>query len=182
MSDTQLQKGQQRLRAEAQAWLDPGEALQAIFVTQTGPSGIGEWGFGSLMQRYWVIAVTDRNVVVGPLGVKGSPTRLPRVPFEMPDAPTGGSSFPVTIGGQRQRSAREQFEIVAAANALLRAGQGTAQPGGAVAPEEAARPQTPADWYADPLGRHEVRYWDGHQWTDNVADQGVQAEDPVSTA
>ena len=40
--------------------------------------------------------------------------------------------------------------------------------------------QTPAaSWYPDPGGKHEHRYWDGSQWTDNVADHGRQAVDPL---
>ncbi len=38
---------------------------------------------------------------------------------------------------------------------------------------------TPAGWYADPLKRHEYRYWDSVDWTDNVADRGVTSTDPV---
>lgn len=30
-------------------------------------------------------------------------------------------------------------------------------------------------WHPDPTGRHELRYWDGEQWTDHVSDHGVQA-------
>lgn len=42
-------------------------------------------------------------------------------------------------------------------------------------------PQTPAaDWYPDPGGKHEHRYWDGSQWTDNVADHGRQSVDPLA--
>ena len=33
---------------------------------------------------------------------------------------------------------------------------------------------TPANWYPDPSGRHELRYWDGAQWTDHVASHGRQ--------
>jgi hypothetical protein len=36
-----------------------------------------------------------------------------------------------------------------------------------------------ADWYPDPCGRHEHRYWDGKAWTDHVADGGRAAVDPV---
>jgi uncharacterized protein YxjI len=36
-----------------------------------------------------------------------------------------------------------------------------------------------ADWYPDPGGRHEVRYWDGQAWTDWVTDNGVQSTDPL---
>jgi uncharacterized protein YxjI len=41
---------------------------------------------------------------------------------------------------------------------------------------------TPANWYPDPTGRHEFRYWDGAAWTDNVSNQGVTASDPVGPA
>lgn len=39
--------------------------------------------------------------------------------------------------------------------------------------------QTPANWYPDPLGRHEVRYWDGAAWTEHVSNQGVTGSDPM---
>ena len=42
--------------------------------------------------------------------------------------------------------------------------------------------QTPADWYPDPYGRHELRYWDGELWTDNVASHGRQGIDKVTDA
>jgi uncharacterized protein YxjI len=34
------------------------------------------------------------------------------------------------------------------------------------------------DWYPDPFGRHEHRYFDGENWTDQVASHGRQAVDP----
>ena len=36
-----------------------------------------------------------------------------------------------------------------------------------------------ADWYPDPVGRHESRYWDGAAWTDNVADRGQASVDSM---
>ncbi len=42
-----------------------------------------------------------------------------------------------------------------------------------------AAPLPPAQWYADPTGRHAHRYWDGSQWTPNVADGGTTASDPL---
>lgn len=38
------------------------------------------------------------------------------------------------------------------------------------------------DWYRDPFGRHEHRYWDGTRWTDHVASAGSQAVDPPVVA
>ncbi len=37
----------------------------------------------------------------------------------------------------------------------------------------------PANWYPDPTGRHDQRYWDGEQWTEHVFTDGVQGIDPL---
>jgi uncharacterized protein len=37
-------------------------------------------------------------------------------------------------------------------------------------------PRPPANWYRDPGGTHEFRYWDGERWTDGVATGGVVSE------
>jgi uncharacterized protein YxjI len=39
--------------------------------------------------------------------------------------------------------------------------------------------EIPAAWHPDPLGRHELRYWDGERWTDHVSSNGQQTIDPV---
>ena len=39
-----------------------------------------------------------------------------------------------------------------------------------------------AGWFADPAGRHEVRFYDGTAWTDQVADNGLRSQEPLSTA
>ena len=41
---------------------------------------------------------------------------------------------------------------------------------------------TAADWYPDPYGRAEVRYWDGATWTDHVSSNGRQSSDPIAAA
>jgi hypothetical protein len=43
--------------------------------------------------------------------------------------------------------------------------------------DPAAPRENPARWAADPLGRHEQRYWDGLGWTEHVADAGTVAHD-----
>jgi uncharacterized RDD family membrane protein YckC len=35
------------------------------------------------------------------------------------------------------------------------------------------------EWHPDPTGRHQYRWWDGQEWTDQVADHGVIGVDPV---
>ena len=38
----------------------------------------------------------------------------------------------------------------------------------------------PAQWYADPTGRHTHRFWDGGQWTPQVADNGATSVDAIA--
>lgn len=37
-----------------------------------------------------------------------------------------------------------------------------------------------AGWKSDPLGRHQLRYWDGSVWTSNVSNNGTMSLDPVN--
>jgi uncharacterized protein YxjI len=39
-----------------------------------------------------------------------------------------------------------------------------------------------ADWYPDPYGRHELRYWDGVSWSEHVSSNGRTSTDPTETA
>ncbi len=48
--------------------------------------------------------------------------------------------------------------------------------------EEQSVGAAPADWYPDPTGRHQYRYWDGATWTEHVADGGESGLDPLATA
>jgi hypothetical protein len=41
-----------------------------------------------------------------------------------------------------------------------------------------AVPSVPANWYKDPSGRFEMRYWNGSAWTEHVATAGKQSIDP----
>lgn len=40
----------------------------------------------------------------------------------------------------------------------------------------------PPNWYPDPFGRHEFRWYDGVQWTDQVSSHGKQTVDPPTGA
>ena len=40
--------------------------------------------------------------------------------------------------------------------------------------------QPAADWYPDPMGRFNHRYWDGSRWTEHVSTSGRVAVDPLS--
>jgi hypothetical protein len=35
-------------------------------------------------------------------------------------------------------------------------------------------------WHPDPTGRHQRRFWDGREWSDRVADGGLEGTDPLT--
>jgi uncharacterized protein YxjI len=37
----------------------------------------------------------------------------------------------------------------------------------------------PANWFPDPTNRHQMRYWDGTNWTEHVSDNGITGVDPL---
>jgi len=45
--------------------------------------------------------------------------------------------------------------------------------------EGPASPEIAAGWHPDPVGGHELRYWDGAIWTDHVSDDGVETTGPL---
>jgi hypothetical protein len=49
----------------------------------------------------------------------------------------------------------------------------------AVPPPPPMAPTMAAGWYSDPTGRHQHRYNNGNAWTEHVADNGLQAIDPL---
>jgi hypothetical protein len=47
--------------------------------------------------------------------------------------------------------------------------------------DHAERAGTPAlpQFFPDPMGRHESRWWDGSEWTERVKDSGRESIDPI---
>jgi hypothetical protein len=56
--------------------------------------------------------------------------------------------------------------------------QGTSPPPAPSAPPTSPLSVPPA-WVADPLGRHELRWWDGSRWTKHVSDSGVVSNEAL---
>lgn len=56
----------------------------------------------------------------------------------------------------------------------------SADDGGPAAPTPPASTSAiPPAWHPDPQGHHQLRWWDGEAWTDNVSSNGVASLDPV---
>jgi len=50
---------------------------------------------------------------------------------------------------------------------------------GTVTRDAPSQPQPSGQWGPDPYRRHELRYWDGNEWTAHVSDRGVVSNDAV---
>jgi putative membrane protein len=72
-----------------------------------------------------------------------------------------------------RRLATRRAEVAAAA---LRSSATTAGPTD-LGPSTAAA--VPAGWYVDPSRRHQLRFWDGNNWTAHVNDDGAAGADPL---
>jgi hypothetical protein len=47
-------------------------------------------------------------------------------------------------------------------------------------PQTVTREQKPSrGWYPDPTRAHQLRYFDGNRWSDDVADNGEMTTDPI---
>lgn len=49
----------------------------------------------------------------------------------------------------------------------------------AAVPQPAVGAPQPPNWYPDPAGHHQMRFWDGTTWSSHVSDNGVPSEDPL---
>jgi hypothetical protein len=80
--------------------------------------------------------------------------------------PAAEPDSPVTAAGTEP-------EMASPGSTAEDGGSGAATGGPAVA-------GPPADWYPDPSGRYELRYWDGGQWTEHASTGGQQVVDPLT--
>ena len=65
-----------------------------------------------------------------------------------------------------------------AMTAMSNTGSVAAQTSSASSASSSTTPTVPADWYKDPSGRYEYRYWDGQKWTEHVSRAGTVYKDP----
>lgn len=87
-----------------------------------------------------------------------------------------GAAFVVELDPKKGADARKWAAKI---NALASAAGPAPAP---VAPSSSTPPPppgTPAGWIPDPVGRHELRYFDGGRWTEHVSDGGAQSVDPT---
>ncbi len=112
-------------------------------------------------------AAPGTSVLPPPPGYSGGPSM--GYGSEPSAAPGRGS-----LGWTRRLQAVTAYALGGSSNGGLRPAGAPAWDRGAAAPGG-----IPADWYADPTGGHQLRYWNGGAWTEHVSDNGVQAVDPV---
>ena len=45
-------------------------------------------------------------------------------------------------------------------------------------PADIRQPEQTPGWFDDPLGRNQLRLWDGSSWTEHVSNNGIATTDP----
>jgi hypothetical protein len=141
------------------------------------PTGLGS--FGGITGATTVADGRIQLVATTPVPTEPRETEPePSEQFSEPAAIEVSSTF-FSTGGTATRTMRAPAGLTRTRTyrPKQRASLGAAT---AAAPTLTATATVPAGWKADPTGRHQFRYWDGFQWTENVADAGAQSRDAVS--
>jgi hypothetical protein len=141
------------------------------------PAGLGS--FGAVTGATAVADGRIQLVATAPVPTEPRETEpASSEPFSEP-APVEVSSTFFSTGGTATRTIRPPVGLTRTRTyrPKQRTSLGAAT---AAAPTLTATTTVPAGWKADPTGRHQFRYWDGFQWTENVADAGAQSRDAVS--
>lgn len=172
-----------KIRRNAQPYLEPGETVQAVFSAQTGPNPY--LSFLTYLFLFWVrlyiVVVTDRRILVirssfwQPSAARSGEAVLPRDTRLGPVSGLWGK-LNHDLNGKDVWVHKRFHKDVEAADAMLPTGdqmlaaaapQG--QPAAAPATRQPPAPTSyPADWYPDPHGEARLRYWDGSAWTSHT--------------
>ena len=86
---------------------------------------------------------------------------------------TGAGALVAMIGLGQCTATRRELAAAPAAAAW------PPQAPGVAVPQPAVGAAQPPNWYPDPAGHHQMRFWDGTTWSSHVSDGGVQSEDPL---
>jgi hypothetical protein len=135
----------------------------------------------------WPIGTAAMPTGFGSFGaVTGTPSAIPGDPGSGGGGGGGGGDGGVQVAVAPVETAATFFSTGGTTTRTLRPPMGLTR---AYRPRQRTslnetddtKPAVPAGWKADPTGRHQFRYWDGFQWTENVADAGEQSRDSVSS-
>ncbi len=128
--------------------------------------------FGS----FGATTITDGEVrLIEPLAAATEPLAAMTEPLAAATEPVDGGGGSLGAGGVATATAP------VALTRTYRPTQRTSLPVAASAAEGTSTQEIPPGWKADPTSRHQFRYWAGSQWTENVADNGEQSRDSMTS-
>ena len=123
------------------------------------------------MYTYDVISESIRN----PQHLAAEITRRAADGWELVQITTADTWYHAFIRHQGVVSVEPRLGVTAAGSTV--ASTSTAATSSPAAASAGATPAVPADWYKDPSGRFELRYWNGTAWTEHVSTGGTQSTD-----
>jgi hypothetical protein len=165
-----------------------------ILFAATYPKGMYDFSVGvvrwQLRVQVYALGLSDRyppfgfdpSIGAAPVGPAAVPTgaTAPAGPYPQagPAATATPSSAPASSAAWTDQAGPASAPSGSGAPAdQVGQAAATAPPTAPTAPQAPA--VAPAQWYPDPSGRHQYRYWDGRVWTTKVADNGVESSDSL---
>ncbi|HEY2564114.1 MAG TPA: DUF2510 domain-containing protein [Acidimicrobiales bacterium] len=128
-------------------------------------TGVSPWHIPPI---YWALASVFVSVVITVLTLIAM--RTTKVPGPGKAMTRTRYGFPGSMFGSVPR-APDQFESLPNPARLFAPG---------AIPRPGSPGLAPAGWHVDPSGRHHYRFWNGYQWTEHVATDGVSTTDVPS--
>jgi hypothetical protein len=156
--------------------------------TNTNPTvNFGSWSYGGLILRQ--LAAFPHYVILLVLGIVAFAIWIIVQWIILFTASYPRGMFDLVVGIQRWQvrvtgyalGLIDRYPPFTFDPSLVAPAEGPVQGAAAEGPAAgvSAVPAAPAQWYPDPVGRHQYRYWDGTQWTGHVADDGRTGQDPL---
>lgn len=122
-----------------------------------------------------IVAYLSRETLSGSTGTKSS-TVSSTVSSSSASAPVATASGTSEPAGWAAATTTDAASAPTQAMSTTAAAETSSATTNATA--SSTTPSVPADWYKDPSGRYEYRYWDGQRWTEHVSRAGTVYKDP----
>jgi hypothetical protein len=149
--------------------------------TIAAPGRFGSFGATTITDGE-VRLIEPLAAAIEPLAAATEPLAAMTEPLAAMTEPLAAATEPVDGGGGSLGAGGVATATAPVAlTRTYRPTQRTSLPVAAPAAEGTSTQEIPPGWKADPTSRHQFRYWAGSQWTENVADNGEQSRDSMTS-
>ena len=162
--------------ADVRVYVDRIEWAKEGHLGRTGKLALGAATGGLSLLKTGVSGKSQGSEMIPVKSISSVTTERDGLRFTKVRAICSGNTIDFRVSsGEAERVKNLLTSLVLGNHPAQQAGAPSGGVARATAPPPPPPPSTPAAWAPDPFGRHELRWWDGSQWTDQVSDGGVQS-------